>query len=152
FTYGRIGLGSFDDTGMFDDVRVWGRRTTAHVSDEELLEMYEGLRVADAPDGMNAVGLPAVGLFRQENEPLWRDVDEMDHIVRGIAVTVRYMPANEVVPNPIPPGDFDAWVGNWYNTISPEPFVDLLKEGSILVIDASGDGDTGSVGSNNSLL
>ena len=27
FRYGRIGLGSFDDTGVFDDVRIWGRRT-----------------------------------------------------------------------------------------------------------------------------
>lgn len=152
FTYGRIGLGSFDDTGMFDDVRVWGRTTAPHVSDDEILSMYEGLRVADVSDGMDAAGLPDIGLLSTEIEPLWRDVDEMDHIVRGIAVTVRYMPANEVVPNPIPAEEFDAWVGSWYNRISPEPFVDLLREGSILVIDASGDGDTGSVGSNNSLL
>jgi hypothetical protein len=25
FTHGRIGLGSFDDTGQFDDLQVWGR-------------------------------------------------------------------------------------------------------------------------------
>lgn len=26
FTHGRLGLGSFDDTGQFDDIRVWGKR------------------------------------------------------------------------------------------------------------------------------
>ena len=152
FTFGRIGVGSFDDTGMIDYVRVWGKETPAFLSDEQVLGLFDGLRVADVSDGMDAVGLPDIGLLSQEIEPLWRDIDELDHIVQGIAVTVRYMPANEVVPNPVPEEDFDAWVGQWYNQISPEPFVDLLHDGSILVIDASGDGDTGSVGSNNSLL
>ncbi len=27
FTFGRIGIGSFDDSGMFDDIRVWGKKT-----------------------------------------------------------------------------------------------------------------------------
>ena len=26
FTWGRIGLGSFDDTGNFDDIRIWGKK------------------------------------------------------------------------------------------------------------------------------
>ena len=26
FTHGRVGLGSFDDTGQFDDLQVWGKR------------------------------------------------------------------------------------------------------------------------------
>ncbi len=26
FTWGKIGVGSFDDTGQFDEIRVWGRR------------------------------------------------------------------------------------------------------------------------------
>jgi hypothetical protein len=26
FTHGRVGLGSFDDTGMFDEIRIWGRK------------------------------------------------------------------------------------------------------------------------------
>lgn len=152
FAYGRVGVGSFDDTGMFDEIRVWGKTTAPHLSNAEILELYAPLRVADVSDGMDAVGLPDVGLLDQSIEPLWRDVSDMSHIFRGIAVTVRYMPANEVVPNPIPEEDFDAWVGQWYNQISPEPFVDLLFDGSALVIDAAGDGDTGSVGSNNSLL
>ncbi|HEX7069972.1 MAG TPA: RraA family protein [Rhodothermales bacterium] len=152
FSFGRVGVGSFDDTGMIDVINVWGRTTPAYESDEEVLALYDDLRVADVSDGMDAVGLPNIGLLDPVIEPLWRDIDELDHIVRGIAMTVRYMPANEIVPNPIPADQFDSWVGQWYNRISPEPFVDQLREGSILVIDASGDGDTGSVGSNNSLF
>jgi hypothetical protein len=26
FSHGRLGVGSFDDTGMFDEIRIWGRR------------------------------------------------------------------------------------------------------------------------------
>ena len=25
FTHGRFGVGSFDDTGMFDEIRIWGK-------------------------------------------------------------------------------------------------------------------------------
>lgn len=34
FTVGRIGLGSFDDTGLFDEVRVWGVRAEPPSSEE----------------------------------------------------------------------------------------------------------------------
>lgn len=47
--------------------------------------------------------------------------------------------------------EFQQWEGNWYGQISSEPFVPLLKEGSVVVLDVNGDGDTGSVGSYNSL-
>jgi hypothetical protein len=26
FNHGRLGAGSFDDTGMFDDIRIWGNK------------------------------------------------------------------------------------------------------------------------------
>lgn len=121
------------------------------VSDEELLALYEDLRVADVVDGMDVVGLRGSGLMATNIEPLWRDVDDMSHNFRGIAVTVRYVPTNRIVPNPMPEDEFAQWSGQWYNEISPEPFVELLKPGSVVVIDASGNGDTGSVGSYNSL-
>lgn len=47
---------------------------------------------------------------------------------------------------------FDAWSSHWYNELSPEPFVELIRPGTVIVIDASGNGDTGSIGSYNSLL
>lgn len=120
-------------------------------SDEELLELFAGLRVADVVDGMDVVGLRDSGTLDTSIEPLWRDIEELAHQFQGIAVTVRYVPTNRVVPNPMPPEEFNRWSGSWYGEISPEPFVDLLKPGSVVVIDASGDGDTGSIGSYNSL-
>jgi 4-hydroxy-4-methyl-2-oxoglutarate aldolase len=119
--------------------------------DEQLLQMYDGLRVADVVDGMDVVGLRSSGLMDTRIQALWKDIDELDHIFRGIALTVRYVPHNQVVPNPLPEGQFGAWEGKWYNELSPEPFVEMIKPGSVIVIDASGNGDTGTVGSFNSL-
>jgi regulator of RNase E activity RraA len=47
---------------------------------------------------------------------------------------------------------FDAWVGSTYNTITPEPFVPLIRKGTVLVIEEAGDSDTGSIGSNNIMV
>ena len=120
-------------------------------SDEEILDAYKALRVADVSDGMDMVGLRDVGLVDTRFQALWKDINDFSHQFRGIAVTVRYMPTNKVVPNPMPPQTFRQWEGKWYNELSSEPFVDHLQKGSVVVIDASGDGDTGSVGSYNSL-
>ena len=120
-------------------------------TDAELLELYDGLRVADVSDGMDVVGLRDVGLMDTRIQALWKDVDAFDHQFRGIAVTVRYLPHNRVVPNPMAPEEFARWEGQWYTELSSEPFADSLRAGSVVVIDASGDGDTGSVGSFNSL-
>jgi len=128
-----------------------GQDDTPVPSDEQLLELYADLRVADVLDGMDVVGLREVGLMHTRIEPLWRDIDDMSHQIRGMAVTVRYVPTNRIVPNPMSEEDFAQWSGEWYGEISTEPFLDSLKSGSVLVIDASGDGDTGSVGSYNSL-
>ncbi|MDX1639206.1 MAG: RraA family protein [Balneolaceae bacterium] len=122
------------------------------LTDKELLTRYDGLRVADVSDGMDMVGLRDVGLMDQVIEPLWKDVEDMSHVVHGIAVTARYVPTNRIVENPMTKEEFQQWEGAWYGKISPEPFVDSLKEGSILVIDARGDGDTGTLGSYNGLL
>lgn len=124
---------------------------TADLTDEQILELYDGLRVADVSDGMDMAGLPNVGLMSTNIQALWTDIDAFSHVFRGIAVTARYVPTNRAVPNPMEADEFREWEGRWYNEISPEPFVELLKEGSVMVIDAQGDGDTGSIGSYNSL-
>jgi 4-hydroxy-4-methyl-2-oxoglutarate aldolase len=121
------------------------------LTDPQILKLFDGLRVADVADGMDMAGLRNVGLVDQRIQPLWKDLEEFDHQIRGIAVTVRYVPHNRVVPNPMPAEEFAKWEGDWYWKISPEPFVELLKPGKIIVIDANGNGDTGSVGSWNSL-
>ena len=166
FLSGRVGVGAFDDPGRVDDVRVWGRRVDngrqgesgdgrqgeAGLSDAEVLERYDGLRVADVSDGMDVIGLRDVGLMSPEIEPLWRDLDDFAHQFAGLATTVRYVPTNRPMPGPMTEEEFNEWSGRWYNEVSSEPFADSLKEGSVVVIDASGDGDTGSVGSFNALF
>lgn len=122
------------------------------LTDEELLQLYDGLRVADVSDGMDMVGLRDVGIMDQKIEPLWRNIDDLSHIVRGIAVTARYVPTNRVVKNPMNKEEFQQWEGEWYTNISAETFTDSIKDGSVIVLDVEGDGDTGSVGSFNSLL
>lgn len=125
------------------------------VSDEVLLELYDGARVTDVVDGMVTTGYMDVGVMDPEIAPLWRDVKEMSHRIAGIAVTVRYGPTNR----PMNPGvdltdpesydDYREWRGMWYSEISPEPFMEHIKEGSVIVIDNEDDNDTGSVGSFN---
>jgi 4-hydroxy-4-methyl-2-oxoglutarate aldolase len=119
--------------------------------DAKILKLYQGLRVADVSDGLDMVGLRDRGLMDPEIKPMWRDNDNFAHQITGIAVTVRYVPTNRVIP-PLTTEQFPKWEGEWYNKLSPEPFVSLLRQGSVIMIDGAGDGDTGSIGSNNSLL
>lgn len=121
------------------------------LSDEEILKLYNGLRVADVSDGMDMVGLRDAGLLDQRIEALWKDTENMTHIICGIAVTARYIPTMKVLKNPMEKAEFQKWEGNWYGNYSTEAYTQHIKPGSIVVLDVQGDGDTGSVGSNNGL-
>lgn len=124
---------------------------TDKLSDEQILKLYEPLRVADVSDGMDFVGLRNAGLMNQSIVPLWRDINDFSHRISGIAVTARYIPTNKVVKNPMPYDEYKSWEGNWYSKIAQETFGDSLKPGKVIVIDCQGDGDVGSVGSFNAL-
>ena len=127
------------------------------VSDEVLLELYRGARVADVVDAMATVGYTGIGVMHPEIAPLWRDVKTMEHRFAGIAVTVRYGPTN----HPMHPGadltkpeeyqTYRQWRGMWYNQLSPEPFRQYIKPGTVIVMDNKDDNDTGSTGSKNIL-
>lgn len=121
------------------------------ISDDYILKIYEGLRVADVSDGMDMIGLRDAGLVNTRIEALWRDTENMSHVFCGIAVTARYVPTNKIVKNPMEKEEFQKWEGNWYNEYSSEPFVEFIKPGTAIVLDVQGDGDVGSVGSFNSL-
>lgn len=129
-------------------VFAWAQSLT----DEEILKLYSELRVADVSDGMDMVGLRDAGLMDTNIEALWKNTDDMSHVFRGIAVTARYVPTNKVLKNPMSREEFQKWEGEWYGSISSEPFVEFLKPGSVVVLDVQGDGDTGSVGSFNGLF
>lgn len=121
------------------------------VSNDSLLALYDGLRVADVSDGMDVGGLRDVGLMDPKIRALWKDIEDFDHQVQGIAVTARYVPTNHPAPDSMSLEEFEAWAGEWYNELSPETFTEHIEDGTIVVIDAHGDGDTGSIGSFNAL-
>ena len=101
---------------------------------------------------MDLIGLKDIGLMDPSIEALWKDIDQFKHWFCGIAVTVRYVPTNKKFPSDLPKAQYENWRDRWYGKLSPEPFVEYLKPGSVVVIDNQGDGDTGSTGSNNSLF
>ncbi len=116
---------------------------------EEILKLFEGLRVADVSDGMDKAGLANIGLMSPEIHSLWKDTEHFTHRFVGIAVTVRYVPTNKPPAQLSDSDAFNQWVNNWYNNLSSEPFVPLIRKGTALVIDDAPDSDVGSIGSNN---
>jgi 4-hydroxy-4-methyl-2-oxoglutarate aldolase len=119
--------------------------------DDAILEAFAGLRVADVSDGMDAVGLQNVGLMDPAIQALWKDTARYSHRAIGIAITARYVPANLPPAGRQPTDEFDDWVGRWYTELSDEPFVPLIRPGSMLVMEDSTRMDVGSIGSNNIL-
>jgi regulator of RNase E activity RraA len=117
--------------------------------DQEILALFEGLRVADVSDGMDKVGLANVGLMSPEIHPVWKDTKEYKHRFIGIAVTARYVPTNKGFAPAMETAAFDKWVGKTYNEVTPEPFVPLIRKGTALVIDDAPNSDVGTIGSNN---
>jgi len=117
--------------------------------DQEILKLFEGLRVADVSDGMDKVGLANVGLMSPEIHAAWKDSRHYKHRFIGIAVTARYVPTNDPPAPPMETEAFDKWVGKTYGEVTPEPFVPLLRPGTALVIDDAPESDVGTIGSNN---
>lgn len=117
--------------------------------DAAILKAFEGLRVADVTDGMDALGLPNSGLMDPGIMPLWKDTVNYKHRIIGIAVTARYVPTQRPWAGKIPIEEYDAWAGKWYNEISSEPFQPFLRPGSALVLEDAPRADVGSIGSNN---
>ncbi len=118
--------------------------------DARILKLYEGLRVADVSDGMDMVGLPGVGLVDPAIHADWIDRENLSHQFRGIAVTARYVPTQRP-DRPAQGESFSQWEGNFYNSYSSEAFTQLIKPGTVVVIDDVEEQDIGSIGSFNIL-
>jgi regulator of RNase E activity RraA len=117
--------------------------------DAEILKAFEGLRVADVTDGLDAVGLFGRGMMDHEIRPVWTDTKDYSHRIIGIAVTARWVPTQEPAPGIMSEADYDAWAGKWYNEKSKEHFVPLLRPGSVIVLEDAVNADVGSIGSAN---
>jgi regulator of RNase E activity RraA len=116
----------------------------SQADNQRILQLFEGLRVADVSDGMDVAGLADVGIVDPEIKTLWRDTENFTHRIIGIAVTARYVPTNKREPK------MDAAsIGRWYKEITSEAFQDVLFPGAVLVIDATDDGESRSIGSSN---
>jgi 4-hydroxy-4-methyl-2-oxoglutarate aldolase len=136
-----------------DDLRT-GRNfieTKAYAEEDDLktLKLFDGLRVSDVTDGLDKVGLTNMTLMSPEIHAAWKDPTHYKHRFIGIAVTARYVPTNRPPAPPMETAAYDKWAGKWYNELSPEPFVPLIRKGTALVVDEAPDSDVGSIGSNN---
>ncbi len=113
---------------------------------KRILQMYSWLRVADVSDGMDVVGLADIGIVDPEVHALWKDTEKFTHRTVGIAVTARYVPTNRREAKMD-----EKIIGRWYNSITSEAFQPMLFPGAMLVIDATDDGESRSIGSSNIL-
>lgn len=119
--------------------------------DREVLALFQGLRVADVADGMDAAGLQNIGLMDPAIHPLWRDAEHFTHRFVGIAVTARYVPTQSPPAGTMPVAAYDEWAGGWYDRRSSEAYLDLIRPGTALVLEDAPNADVGSIGSYNIL-
>jgi len=124
-------------------------KTYSEEEDSKLLELFKGLRVSDVCDGLDAVGLQNIGLMEPDMRPLWRDTVHYAHRIVGIAVTARYVPTQKPPAGKMPVEEYDKWVKETYAKVTPEPFVPLIRKGTVMVIEEAPNTDVGTIGSNN---
>jgi 4-hydroxy-4-methyl-2-oxoglutarate aldolase len=126
--------------------------------DAKILKLYEGLRVADVIDGLDAVGLQEVTMMDRHIRPLWRDEQKITHRIHGIALTIRLVPAQATSPKFGSHAEERKWeAGSWAPPAEmrteggPGPgYIGLVRPGTILVVDGQAH-DNGFCGSNNAL-
>jgi regulator of RNase E activity RraA len=117
-----------------------------------LVKRFEGLRVTDVLDALQAIGLQDRTIMDRTIRPLWRDnTEKVSHRIYGVAVTYQYVPTNRMPTGEMPYDKFRAWHSHWYRTYAPELFSRIIKPGHVVVIDAHGSEETGFIGSNNAL-
>jgi 4-hydroxy-4-methyl-2-oxoglutarate aldolase len=110
---------------------------------QELLELYNGLRVADVRDGMDWLMMHHYGSLSPDIRPLFRTG------ACGIARTARYLPYEEAIPT-MSPEEYSEWSGWYYQEVCTYPWIEEIEAGDFIVIDQSGV-DAGLMGSNNAL-
>lgn len=109
----------------------------------ELIARYEGLRVADVRDGLDACGYHYIGSLEPRIQPLFRTS------AIGIAKTARYLPYQGRVPEGSRE-DYLKWSGWYYAHVCTYPWMQEISEGDFVVIDQSSV-NAGLMGSENTL-
>lgn len=80
------------------------------MTNEQLLELYKDLRVADVRDGMDWNMLHTQGSMTPDVRPIWRTR------AVGIARTARYVPYTGSIPR-MTPDEYTQWQGWYYGNI-----------------------------------
>lgn len=117
-----------------------------------LVRKFQGLRVTDVLDALQAIGIQDQTVMDHDIRPLWRDnSDRSEHRFYGVAITYQYVPTNRAPAGQMDYDKFKQWHSHWYQTYAPELFSQIIKPGHVVVIDAHGSEKTGFIGSNNAL-
>jgi regulator of RNase E activity RraA len=127
--------------------------------DEKVLKLFDKVRVCDVIDALDVVGLQGVTTMDRSIRPMWRDEQRLTHRIRGVALTLRLVPAQETAPRFESHATERTWeAGGW----GPPPelraedaprgggYGRLVRPGTILVVENNAI-DNGFCGSNNAL-
>jgi regulator of RNase E activity RraA len=110
---------------------------------EEILNLYDKLRVADTRDGLDWLGYHHYGSMSADMRPLWRTR------AVGFAKTARYIPYDK--PCPGLTGDaYSEWSGWYYGNVCIYPWMAEIEKYDFPVIDMSNLA-VGLMGSNNTM-
>ena len=111
----------------------------------EMVKLYEGLRVADVRDGLDWIGMPNKGSVSRSIMPIKEGMR-----ICGPAFTVRSRVTQIQVPQ-ISPDEYTEWArAYWYKEVLHSPWDSELTQGDIVVLE-SPDMGVGEIGSYNSL-
>ena len=110
---------------------------------EEILSLYQNLRVTDTRDGLDWMGYHHYGSMSTDMRPLWRTR------AIGFAKTARYIPYDK--PRPGVTGDaYTEWSNWYYGNVCIYPWIAELQQYDFPVIDMSNFA-VGLMGSNNTM-
>ena len=118
----------------------------------EILKLYDGLRVTDVNDGLDAVGLQNVCIMDRSIRPLWRDIDNFRHRIYGFALTVRYLPANQAI-HATSIDEYLKIKDYWYTELAGHKiWTSHIRKNDLIAIDCSTNTDVGYCGSSNTFF
>ncbi|MDD3334729.1 MAG: RraA family protein [Eubacteriales bacterium] len=112
---------------------------------EEILNLYDKMRVTDVRDGMDWMGFHHYGTMSEKMRPLWPTK------AMGFAKTSRYIPYDRPVPQGAVGDKYTEWSNWFYKEVCVYPWMDEAQKYDMFVIDQS-NLSVGLMGSMNSLM
>ena len=113
---------------------------------QEIIELFKGLRVSDVRDGMDWMGYIHYGSMHHSIRPLFRPKGT----TIGIARTGRTIPYEGPAPA-LSPEEYTKWAAWYYQEVCNSPWVDDIQPGDFICVDMSGQEGVDMFGSANTL-